>query len=78
MANLKDMLLMLKRVAYLSLIFSLIVIIPPSDSFPNGVGKEASSGCLCHGSNSDSTNLEALIKAPPVPKGLFSSTINNS
>ena len=58
MANLKDMLLMLKRVAYLSLIFSLIVIIPPSDSFPNGVGKEASSGCLCHGPNSDSTNLD--------------------
>ena len=57
MAISKDMLLMLKRVAYLSLIFSLIVIIPPSDSFPNGVGKEASSGCLCHGSNSDSTNL---------------------
>ena len=57
MADLKDMLLMLKRVAYLSLIFSLIVIIPPSDSFSNGVGKEASSGCLCHGSNSDSTNL---------------------
>ena len=57
MADLKDMLLMLQRVAYLSLFFSLIVIIPPSDSFPNGVGKEASSGCLCHGSNSDSTNL---------------------
>ena len=58
MAKLKDMLLMLKRATYLSLIFSLIVIIPPSDSFPNGVGKEASSGCLCHGSNSDSTNLD--------------------
>ncbi len=54
------MLLMLKRVAYLSLIFLLIVIIPPSDSFPNGVGKEASSGCLCHGSNSDSTNLDLV------------------
>ncbi|MBR96225.1 MAG: hypothetical protein CMA81_05365 [Euryarchaeota archaeon] len=46
--------------AYLSLIFLLIVIIPPSDSFPNGVGKEASSGCLCHGSNSDSTNLDLV------------------
>ena len=34
------------------------MIIPPSDSFPNGVGKEGSSGCLCHGGNSDLTYLE--------------------
>tara|TARA_B100001287_G_C22668416_1_gene523992 strand:+ start:1533 stop:2174 length:642 start_codon:yes stop_codon:yes gene_type:complete len=58
MAMLKDMYLMPKRVSYLLLVFSLIVIIPSSDSFPNGVGKEASSGCLCHGANSEITYLE--------------------
>tara|TARA_Y100000768_G_scaffold378392_1_gene352774 strand:- start:358 stop:999 length:642 start_codon:yes stop_codon:yes gene_type:complete len=58
MALLKDMQAMLKRAFFLLIIFSLVVIIPPSDSFPNGVGKEGSSGCLCHGGNSDLTYLE--------------------
>ena len=58
MAVLKDMQAMLKRTFFLLIIFCLVVIIPPSDSFPNGVGKEASSGCLCHGGNSDLTYLE--------------------
>ncbi|MAV43204.1 MAG: hypothetical protein CMA30_01865 [Euryarchaeota archaeon] len=49
---------MLKRTFFLLIIFCLVVIIPPSDSFPNGVGKEGSSGCLCHGGNSDLTYLE--------------------
>tara|TARA_S200000501_G_scaffold104104_1_gene97494 strand:- start:2433 stop:3074 length:642 start_codon:yes stop_codon:yes gene_type:complete len=58
MAVLKDMQAMLKRTFFLLIIFCLVVIIPPSDSFPNGVGKEGSSGCLCHGGNSDLTYLE--------------------
>ena len=58
MAVLKDMQAMLKRTFYLLIIFSLVVIIPPSDSFPNGVGKAGSNGCLCHGANSDLTSLE--------------------
>tara|TARA_B100000900_G_scaffold62157_1_gene47632 strand:+ start:12481 stop:13173 length:693 start_codon:yes stop_codon:yes gene_type:complete len=58
MAVLKDMQAMLKRTFYLLIIFSLVVIIPPSDSFPNGVGKAGSNGCLCHGGNSDLTSLE--------------------
>ncbi len=58
MDGVKDMQAMLKRMFLLLAIFSAVIIVPTSDSFPNGVGKEGSSGCLCHGGNSDLTYLE--------------------
>jgi len=46
-----------KRILHLVIVLAFLLIIPATQSYPNGVGEVANNGCICHGVIQDSTDI---------------------